>query len=187
MDFSTAAALFTVLDTKVTTDEGGDMPENPLDAAIWGYNNLSWRAASLKVFLIITDTWAHQLGDGGTNNHCTTTIGTVADTLKERAMVHTVSKDYSVSMAPYADVRRLSDGLGEGQTTPLANTGGKWIEFPVDGDVDLSTLGLESILSAGYTVVFDLDDPERPLYILIQIDTDGDGVPDSETTFVLTS
>jgi hypothetical protein len=33
-------------------------------------------------------------------------------------------------------------------------TGGKWIEFPSDGNVDLTTIGISSIISSGWVITF---------------------------------
>ena len=92
-DFGTAAELLTVLTNDVTHEGGGDAPENPLDAILWGYNNLTWRTGSLKVFLVITDNLVHQLNDGSGDDFCTTTIDSVHDTLSGRAMVELLKRE----------------------------------------------------------------------------------------------
>ncbi|MFH1390070.1 MAG: vWA domain-containing protein [Candidatus Margulisiibacteriota bacterium] len=180
LDFNNAATLQATLDA-VHADGGGDGPENPLDAIMYGYNNFSWRAGAQRVIVVITDINGHQnvAGDTSSNNKCLTSIEAVALNLAGKAVVYAVSPNYSTDQSPYCDVRRLADGLGEGRTTPLSNTGGKWIQFGYYG-YDLTTLGITTAVSKGYKFTFDYTFADGTWWIHIVADTDGDGVMDSE-------
>ena len=179
MDFGTATALKTILSEEVVADGGADSPENPLDAILYAFNNFTWRAAAQRVFILITDAAAHQLGVAGTNNHCTTTGSAVVSTLEGRAVVYAVSPLPASIISGYLDVRRLADGLEYGSVTPESNTGGKWIELPSSGDFDLNDLGISTTVTTSYTIRFTYSFEAGTYYILVEVDTDGDGVFDS--------
>jgi fibronectin type 3 domain-containing protein len=150
MYFGTASSLETVL-ASVYADGGSDLPENPLDAIKWGYNNLDWESGADKIFIVITDINGHQSveADTSTDNKCTTTSTEVVTLLSGNAIVYSVSPNYTSSQSPYVDVRVLADGLGEGRTTAAPNTGGKWYQFESSG-FDLTTLGLLDDILARY-------------------------------------
>ena len=187
LDFTTANELRDVLSNEVEADGGANLPENPLDAVMYAYNNFSWRTGAQKVFIIITDVNAHQNvpGDTATENVCTTSGEAVVNALVGRAVIYSVSPNYTTSQDPYLDVRRLADGLGEGRTTALSNTGGKWIQFN-SGSFDLTALGISTTITASYTVRFDYEFDAGTWYIYVQIDTDGDGVFDSNMVIEIT-
>lgn len=180
LNLTTATLLKGTLET-VSADGGGDAPENPLDAIMYAYNNFTWRAGAQKVFVVITDVNGHQnvAGDTSSDNKCTTSIEAVAVSLAGKATVYAVSPDFTSDQSPYCDVRRLADGLGEGRTTALSNTGGKWIEFSYSA-VDLTTLGISSAVSMGYKFTFDYTFEAGTWWLHIMADTNGDGVMDSE-------
>ena len=186
----TAAALKTTLET-VEADGGGDLPENPLDAIMYAYNNFSWRSGAQKVFIVITDVDAHQVTDtigklstGG--NRCTTSAEAVISSLSGKAVIHSVSPTYLTSLeSGLLDVRRLADGLGESRETALSNTGGKWITFESTG-FDLTTLGISNIISKSYTLRFTYTFDAGTWYIHVLVDTNSDGTYDSDVVFTLT-
>ena len=179
MDFGTATALKAIL-TSVEAAGGSDTPENPLDAILYAYNHLSWRSDAQKVFIVITDSTAHQkvAADTGSDSLCTTSGEAVISALAGKAVIYSVSENWTSSEYPYLDVRRLADGLGEGRVTPESNTGGKWLQF-VSSGFDLNKLAIATTLSKSYTLKFDYTFDEGTWYIYVQIDTDGDGVFDS--------
>ncbi len=218
LDFSTAAALSSILSTEVTADGGGDYPENPLDAIKWAlktnpttgvFTNLTWRAGAQKIFVILTDITGHQTSeatfingsgdpvtdessavDASSDNHCTTTALLQLANLKNfNAKVYAVSPNYETIQAPYADVRMLADGFGEGRTTAEANllsTGGQWIRMPGSGIVDLSELGISSTIVSGRTIRLEgYTFAAGTVYtIIVYYDVDGDGIMDSYSYFV---
>lgn len=183
MAFGSASELRAVL-SKEVADGGGDDPENPLDAIMWGYKNLTWRPAAQKVFIVITDVSGHQstdtigrLSSGG--NRCTTSAEAVVEALSGKAVIYAVSPNYTYSLwSGLLDVRRLADGLGEGRVTPESNTGGKWVQFN-SGSFDLNKLGIDTTLTAGYTIRFNHTFSAGTYYILLEVDTNGDGIFDS--------
>jgi hypothetical protein len=188
LDFSTAAALKDVLTAEVEAEGGQDGPENPLDAIMYAYNNFSWRTTAQRVFVVITDITAHQNNgvDVGTNNVCTTSGEAVVEALAGRAVIYAVSPNYTTALTGgVLDVRRLADGLGEGRTTPLTNTGGKWIVFN-SGSFDLNTLGIDTALTALTTIRFSYSFEAGVYYIYVQVDSDGDGVFDSNIVIKIT-
>ncbi|OGC12224.1 hypothetical protein A3K48_07170 [candidate division WOR-1 bacterium RIFOXYA12_FULL_52_29] len=179
LNFTDAATLKTTLET-VHADAGGDGPENPLDAIMHAYNNFTWRSGAQKVIVVITDINGHQnvAGDTSSDNKCLTSIEAVALNLAGKAVVYAVSPNYSTDQSPYCDVRRLADGLGEGRATPLSNTGGKWVNF--NTSYDLTDLGISAVVSKGYKFTFDYSFADGTWWVHILVDTDGDGVMDSE-------
>ena len=132
------------------------------------------------IIVVITDINGHQnvAGDTSSDNKCLTSIEAVALNLAGKAVVYAVSPNYSTDQSPYCDVRRLADGLGEGRATPLSNTGGKWVNF--NTSYDLTDLGISAVVSKGYKFTFDYSFADGTWWVHILVDTDGDGVMDSE-------
>jgi hypothetical protein len=178
---------------------GGDIPENPLDSILYAYNNFTWRSDSRKVFVVIMDTSAHQnvAADTGYNNDCTTTLASVEALLGGNATVYSVSPKFSSGSAPdgyagTADIRWLSDGYGwfsgvttttYGVTRPYSGTGGKWIELPASGDINLNELGISTAVTLGYNLRFTYSG--STLYVHVLVDTNGDGIWDSDGLFTI--
>jgi hypothetical protein len=189
MDFDNAAALRSILSAEVKAEGGNDWPENPLDAIMYAYNNLSWRDSAQRVLINITDADGHQnvTADTSTDNKCTTTKAAVATALMGRATVFVVGHNYTspVPEAGCYDPRALADGLGEGRVTPEANTGGKFIELNL-GSFDLTALGIDTALARSYTLRFSYSFDAGTYYILVEIDTDGDGIFDSNMLIKVT-
>ncbi len=179
---------------------GGDTPENPLNSIILAFKNFAWRSDAQKVFITITDNPCHQVGDGTT--FTTWDVASVEKQLSGQATLYAVSpKIDSGSYGPWnysatGDIRWLADGYGwfsgvtsstYGSTKPYVGTGGKWIELPYSGDIDLTTLGISSTVTKGYILEF--PKPSSSIFwIYVQVDTDGDGTFDSDglLTFNLT-
>ncbi len=194
---ATAAQVSTWLNA-LTGVGGGDGPENPLDSIMHAYDNYTWRSDAQKVFVVITDIVAHQKDDGTT--FTTRKLAEVQRTLYGKASVYAVSpKLDSGSTAPMyssytgtADIRWLADGKGwfsgvtsgtyatlkgSDGTTTYTGTGGKWIELPSSGDIDLTTLGISTTVTKGYKIIFTR---AGSFNIYIQIDTNSDGTFDSD-------
>jgi len=202
---ATAAQVQTFLAT-VSASGGADIPENPLDSILYAYNGYAWRSGAQKVFIVLTDAGAHQLGDPWTNNNCTTTLSTVVATLEGNATIYAISPKLSSGSAPdgytkTADVRWMVDGYGwfPGVTTTTygttkgssesgtiySGTGGKWIEMPASGNVDLTSLGISTTVTKGYTLSFSYTFTGTTLYIHVLVDRDGDGVFESDGLITL--
>jgi hypothetical protein len=192
-DFTNAATLKGVLSAEVFASGGNDLPENPLDAVMYAYNHFSWRSAAQKVIIVITDAPCHQkiAADTSTYNKCTTSLEAVVTALLGKAVVYTVSPNLTVEpyygswSDPGWDIRRLADGLGGGRTTPLSCTGGKWMDFNTSG-YDLAALGVSTLLNKSYTIHFSYTFSAGTYYVYIQIDTDNDGVYDSNALIKVT-
>lgn len=187
MNLGTASALRAILSSEVYADGGGDGPENPLNALLYAYNNFTWRSGAQKIFIVITDINAHQSieADTASGNKCTVSGEAMVNLLAGKGVVYAVSPNYTTSQHPYFDVRRLADGLGEGRTTALSNTGGKWIQY-VGSGFDLTTLGIDTTATSGYTINVTPTFTAGTWYIYIQVDTDGDGIYDSNMLVTLT-
>ncbi len=179
-DFGSAAALQNVLSAETFAEGGAGLPENPLNAITYAYNNFTWRSGSQKVFIVITDINAHQSVEADTDleNKCTTTATNTVTALFGKAVVYAVSPNYTTVQWPYVDVRRLADGFGEGRVTAETCTGGTWITFESSG-FDLNTLGIATTLTSSYTVRFSSTLDSGTWYIFVEIDTNGDGIFDS--------
>lgn len=186
-----AAALATWLDA-LTGFNGYDGPENPLDSLMYAYNNFHWRSGSQKIFVLITDieckmnvpaSGNYPSGDTTKSPVSENNIPEVISTLSSKATVHVVSYDYTSATTPEGDTRDLADGRGGGKTTAeaVANTGGKWIELPASGDIDLNTLGISAYVTSGKLVRFDYSlSSGSTIYIHVLIDYNLDGIYDAE-------
>lgn len=175
---------------------GYDGPENPLDSVMSAYNNFTWRSGAQKVFVVITDVNCHQVASNeyGNANYPSDdltgspisdyNISLVVNALKGKGVVHVISYDYTSDYTkygrPYGDTRQLADGLGRGLLTPEANTGGRWAELPSSGSIDLTSLGISEILTRSYAFRFSYTFEAGTWFIHILVDTDGDGVFDSD-------
>jgi hypothetical protein len=195
---ATAEAVSTWLDA-LSGVNGNDTPENALDAVMKAHNDFSWRSGTQKIFVLIIDTVCHQLADGTTFTD--RTVASVEAALSGIASVYAVSPRMDVT-GPYynddndplyypgtGDVRWLADGYGyfTGVTSetymtnrPYSGTGGLWVELPASGNIDLTTLGISSLLSSGVTVRFSYTFSAGTWYIHVLVDTNGDGTFDSE-------
>jgi hypothetical protein len=165
----------------LTARGGGDAAENPLDAMMEAKNTMAWPAGVARHFIVLTDVGAHQRGDpppdGAPPDLYGFTGAEVLDAFRGWAVVHAVSSDYSawwptpesasvtannggpepqVTTSGGWDVRELADGGPPGARTHNG-TGGKWVEMPASGVVDLTTLGIAELINLAYTVTF-----ERP-------------------------
>jgi|GEM_PF-1323049 len=95
--------------------------------------------------------------------------------------------DYFYPEYGCGDIRNIADGLGAssryGQGNyPLNGTGGLWIELPPDPyePIDLTQLGISGTLIAGsVTLTLPYDLSPGTYYIMVYVDTDGNGIADS--------
>ena len=162
--------------------------------SMYAYNGFTWRTDAQKVFVTIIDTSCHQAGDS--SSFTTWEVSSVESALSGNASVYVVSPklDSYGSTGPdgYAntgDVRWLADGYGwfsgvasatYGTTRPYTGTGGKWVELPTSGDIDLTTLGIATTVTKGYILEFSKPTSSSTFWIYVQVDTDGDGIFDSD-------
>lgn len=173
-------------------ESGGDAAENPLDSIMVAYNDFTWRSDAQKVFVLITDVYCHQVGDG--TSYTSRTVASVESALAGNATVYVVSPKYTYDVSPYGDTRWLADGYGSydgvdstsyGVTRPHIGTGGKWIELASSGNIDLTSLGIDTAVTKGYTLTFSYTVSGSVIYIHVMVDTDGDGVYDSDGLITL--
>jgi len=186
---ATAEAVSTWL-TALSGVVGGDAEENPLTAIMTAFDDFSWRSGAQKVFIVITDNPCHQLGDG--DGYTAYTAAAVELALSGQATVYSISPKLdanSDSGVLYGDVRWLADGYGwlagvsaetYGVVKPYTGTGGRWIELPSSGNIDLTSLGIAASVTGGYTIRFSYTFTGGTWYIHILVDTDSDGTFDSE-------
>jgi len=160
---------------------GGDEAENPLDALMACKNGagdpsgigFGWNypAGADRYFIVFTDVFAHQPGDGASFAHFSgdqvraafngwAVIDCDSVNLGEELSasgVHTndgaPSSIHATASVDFYDVRELADGYSYG--TKLNNgTGGIWIDlFGPDGN-DLTKLGIKEQAESGYVVYF---------------------------------
>jgi len=151
---------------------GGDGPENHLDAMMYAKNHFSWPSGLARHFIILTDVTSHQKDDG--SGYADYNVEDVLSAFKGWAIVHAVSPDLSSSWPSidtvsvkgndgvqtlvniydyYTDARELADG-GPADKRTHSGTGGKWVEMPGSGSVDLTTLGITEAVTEAYTVTF---------------------------------
>jgi hypothetical protein len=184
---------------------GGDSPENPLTAIMLAFNTFSWRSGAQKVFVVITDNPCHQSDDGTT--YTAYTVASVEAALSGKATVYAVSpkinanatrpKTFALTTTEVeGDVRWLADGYGwfygiaatteYGTQKPYTGTGGKWLELASSGDIDLTTLGISTTVTRGYTLRFSYSFTAGGWNIHILVDTNNDGVYDCDLVIPLT-
>ena len=140
---------------------GGGLPEGPLDSIMWAFNlgtgksysgnitkDFGWRERAQKAFIVITDAPAWEKGGSEISPASEWTIAKVADTLKGKAVVHTVSPAGVSLPTNTGDTKGLAVALASSNFNgdPSKGTGGTWIELPKDGNVDLTTLPLVKTL-----------------------------------------
>jgi len=155
---------------------GGDSPENHLDALMYAKNNFSWPVGLARHFIVLTDVDSHQKDDG--SGYADYNFEDVLSAFKGWAIVHAVSPDLSEYWPTpsketstlsvkgndgvqtlvdvegyYTDARELADGGPAGLRTH-PGTGGKWVEMPGSGSVDLTSLGITEAVTEAYTVTF---------------------------------
>ena len=178
-DPSTDLAGFKAWIGTLTARGGGDTPENPLKT-IMDTRKL-FPAGTLVNYIVITDTGAHERTDGVKFSDgvikCAFTGEEVLSALRGSATVYAISPDFTSAWASAGeaglksmpsnskvspqlyvsgdgfDVRELADG-GPPAFRTNSGTGGKWIELPSGGDVDLTTLGIAAAITNSYTITY---------------------------------
>jgi len=145
--------------TKLYAAGGGDGPENPYDALMYSWDNMSWRKGSQRIFIVITDINAHYKGDG--TSYTSLIKSDLLGKMGGYATIHTVFvRGYRHSGdAPYSDpddIRELS-----------YKTGGI-ILYTSSGSVDLTTLGIKEYVLNSYVLIYKPGDPSLPVKVYIK-------------------
>ena len=161
-------------------DNGNEWPENGLDAIYFAYKHFSYRGGVQKIFILITDAPLHGVGDGDSYEHnCQFNLEMITDTLSGNVVVNVVSPDKKMD-GVYAEYGyEESDGSIYWSTDydtlhihpkDLATkTGGKWVQLPYDGNVDLSVLPIGSTITESWVILFESEDPDAPHDVWVQI------------------
>ncbi|MFH1617936.1 MAG: vWA domain-containing protein [Candidatus Margulisiibacteriota bacterium] len=184
----------------ITGYSGNDGAENPLDGVMDAYRNFSWRSTAQKIIIVVTDIYAHQVNattpsanyPSGVTTYSPISSFSITDCineLRENATVHVISPLYTSTRTDgHADVRDLADGLGEGKTTAVTNTGGKWIVLPTSGDIDFNELGITTYITSGTLVTLSYSIASgSTVYVHVLIDYNLDGTYDTEWYGTLTA
>lgn len=108
--WTTNATSFKRVVNSMEANGGGDTPENALDA-IEAALSLGFRPEAQKVVLVITDTSAHQKGDGTTVTQRTEDV-VKNDLLRSGAMIIVVSPVLPSYVAPFLDLKNLAGEVG---------------------------------------------------------------------------
>ncbi|MFH2033430.1 MAG: hypothetical protein ABIJ26_01820, partial [Candidatus Margulisiibacteriota bacterium] len=171
-----------------------------LDGVMDAYRNFSWRSTAQKIIIVVTDIYAHQVNattpsanyPSGVTTYSPISSFSITDCineLRENATVHVISPLYTSTRTDgHADVRDLADGLGEGKTTAVTNTGGKWIVLPTSGDIDFNELGITTYITSGTLVTLSYSIASgSTVYVHVLIDYNLDGTYDTEWYGTLTA
>ncbi|MGM0640436.1 MAG: vWA domain-containing protein [Thermotogota bacterium] len=134
---------------------GAGTPENPYEALLFAWNNISWRGGAERLFILITDATSHYtddgLADGGRTDSEWLEKSDVLMKIKNRGVIHSVvvpGYSYSISdpESDYEDpddVRSLS-----------TETSGLILYTDGGGNVDLESIGIIEALTNTYIVTF---------------------------------
>lgn len=145
--------------TKLYAAGGGDGPENPYDALMYSWDNMSWRKGSQRIFIVITDINAHYKGDG--TSYTSLLKSDLLAKMGGYATIHSVfvSNYRHSGDVPYSapdDIRELS-----------YKTGGI-ILYTSSGSVDLTTLGVKEYVLNSYVLIYKPGDPSLPVKVYIK-------------------
>jgi len=190
---------------------GGDNPENPLKALMEARQVMAWPAGVARHFIVLTDVGAHQSIDPPPNPDwsyprpdgqpfCPYMGSEVLAAFRGWGVIHAVSPDWSDQWSSPAaaranngrmnpqlvdtwdgwDVRELADG-GPPESRTHDGTGGKWVEMPGYGDVDLTQLGLADFIKQSYTIVYMRPPTLASAHVVITATYTEGGVPQTAT------
>lgn len=145
---------------------GADTPENDLDAVMELLHTLDWRSDAQRVIVVVTNSAAHQRGDGTAFAHYTQ--AEVANVLDGEYVLHAISPGPVCETWAQWEPGRRSGGQGSAASPTgtrggigyvdmqrLAyRTGGTWTAFPDDGVLDLPALPVGDAIIAKYVLSF---------------------------------
>ncbi|MCW3098441.1 MAG: von Willebrand factor type [Chthonomonadaceae bacterium] len=141
---------------------GGDTPENDVDAIMTAVKSFAWRDGAQRVVVVITDATTHYLGDNDGISHYAVqgvinalqTGNFVLDSVSKGGTraVHTYKPNDNSS--PSVATRRDAGANYPDISTAALATGGITAYLPDDGSIDLSSLGIDQTILAGYVVRF---------------------------------
>ena len=135
---------------------GGDGPENAYGAIMYAWNNVSWRAGSQRIFILLTDAPSHYKGDGSyTDFDPKYTKDEVLKALEGYATLYMVASTgyYSEDDTDFSD-----------STDPreiAVKTGGFVIYQSGGEEVDLTDIGIAESIKSTFIIEFQSDSPEK--------------------------
>ncbi len=183
-DFSDTAGEFYTFISGIYATGGGAWAENDLDPIYHAWKHFSWRDGAQRIFILITDAPVDQVDDDNYEYEhvCPFTIDMLLDTLRGEAVIHAVCPDKKVS--PDGDTIYMGydwddDGAadswdvvygGVGHPKDLATgTGGRWMQLPGSGEVDLTELPIATTITQSWVIDFETSDPYGVHDVWIQI------------------
>ena len=189
---------------------GGDTPENPLKALMEARTTMRWPSGAARHFIVLTDVGAHQRSDGATDPDSggrpdgapfSPFEGSeVLAAFRGWGTIHAVSPDlsdaWSEAEAAQAnngdvstqavsgwagwDVRELTDG-GPPAFRTHDGTGGRWVQMPAGGNVDLTELGIAEYIRQSYVIAYDVPEDMDSAHVVITATYLVGGVPHVST------
>lgn len=158
LNFDKTTAEFQTWVTTLSATGGGDGPEVSVDAIYELHSRCNWRAGAQRIIIAITDVVSHQRDDG--TDYALWTADEAIAACLGNTVVHTVSPGTASGALTRGIMNDGRRGSFRSSTSSIDikgiadATGGKWIEFPSDGNVDLTTIGISSIISSGWVITF---------------------------------
>jgi len=156
LNFDKTTAEFQAWVSTLYATGGGDGPEVSVDAIYELNARCNWRPGAQRIIIALTDIVSHQRDDG-TDYALWTAEETIAACLG-KTVVHAVSPGTgALTRAIMNDGRRGSFRATTSHVDikVIADaTGGKWIAMPSGGNVDLTTIGIGTIISKGWVITF---------------------------------
>lgn len=195
-DFTSDPAAFQSWVNTLSADGGGDIPENSLDAITHLSDSLTWRPDAQRIVIVITDAPSHQADDG--TDFTTQTSDSVAKRLAGKYVVDAISPGLGISPS-----FRQSYGAGLQVITPdfqrhlkpragavqpvdvqaVANgTGGRWVQLPSDGKVDLTALPIGQTILNGYLIGYPSATTNTDHQVRVVVSIGGNFVADQNFT-----
>lgn len=148
-DYSNTSVFYTWIDglsAGYMGFNGGDWPENGLDPIAEAMDDLSWRRGAQRIFILLTDDSFHMDDDVSS-----WTVDTLYNTkLKNKAIVHSIGKDKTATANLGGPYEQLDNEQYLSEVT-----GGRWVEMPADGNVDLTATPIANIIAAGYVLTYE--------------------------------
>ncbi|MGF1723810.1 VWA domain-containing protein [Photobacterium nomapromontoriensis] len=192
INFTDDANSFKNWVSSLSADGGRDKPENPLDSLISAGTELSWRADSQQIIMLITDAPAHVANDGG-NSDTTATFSLAALSTQDQTVFYSSPEtqyaalgdslswpfDQDVLLSQLSE--EVSDNYQFSYTDPVGLSDGLTRQLTIQSASDITVRDqapyTPDLSTAQFTLTVKNNDPEPRSIAGAQITTtDGEGI-----------
>ncbi len=172
MNLDTPTNIKDYVENDLYASGGAGFPENPYEALVFAWNNMSWRAGSERIFVLITDATSHYKNDGqpdgGRSDSEWLEKSDVLSKIKNKGIIHSVlvpgdylSSDPTTDYEDPEDVRSLS-----------TETSGLILYTDSSGNVDLESIGIVEAITNSYIVTFKSTSAEETHKLELYVEKD---------------